>query len=193
LDLTYILPWGDVGEQWGQSDIPLRPLMPSHPAFTVASDIMQNRESFSGRELLPEWMGPAEKASNLGKYLWRQAAPSLLGSWSSDKLMAAFSGELDRMGRPRAKWEAVLDTMLGLKIRSIKYSEEAAKRLREHSRQLNDMRYRHLRELAEMERNGADPEAIEQKIGSYQRHLNRIYDRIKARVGVQAADQNEGE
>jgi hypothetical protein len=48
-----------------------------------------------------------------------------------------------------------------------------------------------VRELAEMERNGADPEAIKQKIRSYQRHLHRIYNLIKTRVGVQAADPVE--
>ena len=181
LDLTYLLPWGDVGEQWGQSDFTFRPLMPSHPLFTVASDLYHNREGFSGMELMPDWMDPWEKAKALGGYLWRQAMPSLFGSYSSDKLVSAFSGGLDRQGRPRSKWEALLDTMLGLKVRSIDYNEEAVKRMREHQRQLQDMRSAYSRELLEMERNGVAPEKIQERLEEYQRNVGRIVERIKER------------
>jgi hypothetical protein len=89
--------------------------MPSHPLYTVVGDIAHNQQSFSGQELVPEWMTPGEKAANLGLYLWRQAMPSLLGSWSYDKLAWRLSAVSLMTGWavPRAKWEAVLDAVLG--------------------------------------------------------------------------------
>lgn len=182
LDLTYLLPWGDIGEQWGQSDITFRPLLPSHPLFNIASDLYQNQEGFSGKKLISDWQTPGQKAETLTGYLWRQAMPSLAGSWSWDKLQAAFSGELDRLGRPRSKWEAVLDTIFGLKIRSIDYNQEAVKRMRGYQRQVQDMRFGYSRELAEMERNGVDPERINEKLQEYQAGLARIMDQVKGRL-----------
>ena len=79
----------------------------------------------------PEVMG------KIGTQVWRQLAPSLAGSYSYNKLMAAINGERDWALRERSVPEAMFDTLLGLKIRSIDYTEELEKRLRDISKETN--------------------------------------------------------
>lgn len=143
LDLSFILPWGDVAEQWGQSHLTGRPFLPSHPLYVVSAEIAFNEVLFTGQPLTVKGVDEGmDYAKKIGTQIWRQAAPSLVGSYSYNKLMAAIYGEKDWALRDRSIGEAVFDVFLGLKIRSIDYNEEHARRIRELNKNIMEIRTR---------------------------------------------------
>ncbi len=130
LDLSYILPWGDIAEQWGQSHLVGRPFLPSHPAYTAIAEIAFNEIMFTGQDLTNKDLDEgADYWKKIGTQIWRQAMPSLAGSYSYNKLMAAMKDEKDWAGRERSVEEAVFDVFFGLKIRSIDYHEALKNRV----------------------------------------------------------------
>lgn len=140
LDLSFILPWGDVAEQWGQSKFAGRPFLPSHPLWITIAEIGFNEVMFTGQELtIKDIDEGSEYWKKIGTQIWRQAAPSLAGSYSFNKLMAAIKGEKDWALRERSVPEAIFDVFLGLKIRSIDYTEERAKKLRYYRKKIDEI------------------------------------------------------
>ena len=147
LDLSYILPWGDVAEQWGQSHLVGRPFLPTHPAWVVLGEIAFNEILFTGRDLTIEDLDEgSDYWKKIGTQLWRQAVPSLAGSYSYNKIMSAMKSERDWRGRERSIEEAVFDVFFGLKIRSIDYYEELDRRINELDRHKNELRKRFRRD-----------------------------------------------
>ena len=131
LDLSFILPWGDIAEQWGQSHLVGRPFLPSHPFYISVAEVAFNEILFTGQELTAKDIDVgSEYWKKIGKQFWRQAVPSLAGSYSYNKLMAAYKGEVDWAMRDRSLTEAVFDTFFGLKVRSIDYTESRGRRLK---------------------------------------------------------------
>jgi hypothetical protein len=51
LDLSYIMPFGNMAEDWGQSRIPFSEILPSCPAYTVLAQIQSNRDLFTGKDI----------------------------------------------------------------------------------------------------------------------------------------------
>jgi len=130
LDLSFILPWGDVAEQWGQSHLVGRPFLPNHPLYTVIAEVAFNEVLFTGEKLTEKDLDTgSEYIKRIGTEIWRQAMPSLAGSYSYNKFVSAFYGELDWMRRERSIGEAVFDVFFGLKIRSIDFDVQHARRI----------------------------------------------------------------
>jgi len=151
LDLSYILPWGDIAEQWGQSSMVGRPFLPTHPLWISVGEIAFNRVLFTGQDLtIKDLDEGADYWKKIGTEIWRQAVPSLGGGYGFSKLMAAAIGEKDWAGRERSVPEAIFDTLLGVKIRSIDYRESYERRMRKYQqligaeRQVYANEYRHL-------------------------------------------------
>lgn len=69
--------------------------------------------------------------------------PSLLGSYSYNKLMSAMHGEKDWAMRERSVGEAVFDVFFGLKIRSIDYNEVHARRIKDLKGKISEIRKRY--------------------------------------------------
>lgn len=131
LDMSFILPWGDVAEQWGQSHLVGRPFLPNHPLYVSVGEVAFNEILFTGQELTSEGLDEGwDYWGKIAKQIWRQAAPSLAGSYSYNKLMTAYTGERDWALRDRSLSEAVFDVFFGLKVRSIDYNEEHARRIK---------------------------------------------------------------
>lgn len=175
LDLSYILPWGDIGEQWGQTNIGGRPILPNHPLWMTAAETMLNKSAFTGRQIWNKADPLKTKAGKIAGHFWRQVFPTWLGipgnkelqGWSFHKMGAAVRGDLDRMGRPREKWEAVLDTILGLKLRSISRPEEMVKRLNEIDREARPVIGEFVNRIAELQRNNRPAEDVQKIVKEY--------------------------
>ena len=147
LDLSYILPWGDVAEQWGQSHLVGRPFLPTHPLWVVIAEIGFNEILFTGQDLtIKDLDEGSDYWKKIGTQLWRQAMPSLAGSYSYNKIMSAMKGERDWAGRDRSIEEAIFDVFFGLKIRSIDYYEELDRRISELERHKNELKKRFRRD-----------------------------------------------
>ncbi|NNF99489.1 MAG: hypothetical protein HKM93_08935 [Desulfobacteraceae bacterium] len=124
LDMSYILPYGNVGEKWGQSALPLSDLLPSNPLFGVAAAMMTNKDSFTGRPIYSEIMdGAGRIAAKYLDYAWKEAVPSLApGGHGFNKLKTGirntFMGKdvRDWADRPIEFSTAVLSSILGIKL-----------------------------------------------------------------------------
>jgi hypothetical protein len=138
------LPWGDVAEQWGQSHFVGRPFLPSHPLLIAGGEIAFNEILFTGQKLTVKDLDEGlDYWKKIGTQLWRQAMPSLLGSYSYNKLMSAMHGEKDWAMRERSVGEAVFDVFFGLKIRSIDYNEVHARRIKDLKGKISEIRKRY--------------------------------------------------
>lgn len=183
LDLSYILPWGDVAEQWGQSRVGFRTLLPNNPLFIVPAEIGMNRVMFTGRDLTDNDLDQGgEYALEIGKHIWRQAMPSLAGSWSYNKLMAAYYGDTDWAGRERSMTEAIFDVALGIKIRSIAYNEERGKRMRDLRDKIGDARRRFSSDYRRITLTQQNRPGHEERVKKLYDRLYRDIDRLTEKI-----------
>jgi hypothetical protein len=179
LDLSYILPWGDIGEMWGQSRIAAVPraFLPSHPLYITVAEVGFDEVMFTGEELNKEWYTKTDYAKALGKEVWRQAMPLLAGSYSWNKLMAAARGEKDWAGRERDLPEAVFDVFFGLKLRSIDYSEQLEWRLKEKRDAIRELEYDFAREYRYIHMQAPSDDIKEQR-----RRQAELYNKFNERA-----------
>lgn len=125
LDLSYILPYGNAGEKWGQSALPLSDIMPSSPVFQTLAAVLSNREPFTGRDIYNPYLdGAKEIMEKYLKYAWMEAAPSLApGGYGWNKLSTGLKNalrddaqETDWADRPIELSTAILSSLLGIKL-----------------------------------------------------------------------------
>jgi hypothetical protein len=129
LDLTYILPWGDVGET-GATGIPrMLPVIGS--PISPFIDVMWNKSIFTGREIYKtDGHGtvidsPKVVTEKISQYLYRAMAPALApGGYSYSKLIGAALGKKDYAGRLRSLPAAVGSSFFGLKVQPFNIDEE---------------------------------------------------------------------
>lgn len=134
LDLSYILPWGDVGEQGGLGGLP--------PAFTpggaflrpAAEALLMNKSLYKGSQpnakfdpkkaqIYLESDTPGQKATKKADYLYKAVMPAFAppvpgvskGGYALEKLSAAIQNKPDYFGRTRSLPTALADIFLGLK------------------------------------------------------------------------------
>ena len=124
LDLSYILPYGNIAEKWGQSALPLGDLLPSSPVFQMAAAILTNKEPFTGKPVYNEILDGAGAVT--AKYLdliWKEAVPSLApGGFGWNKLMTGIQNSFmggdvrDWADRPIEFSTAVMSSIFGIKM-----------------------------------------------------------------------------
>ena len=154
LDLTYILPWGDIGETGGLGrelveKIPFvrrvagltrqLPLAGS-PLVQAFAEIGLNKSSFTDKEIYHPWESKAEVFKKVSLYLWRQVAPSLApGGYGETRLRKAITQEPDYMGRTTSVPAAAASALLGLKITPIDPRLQRIYRRAEKERTIRDI------------------------------------------------------
>lgn len=130
-DLSYTLPFGDLGEQWGQSGLPLGKILPQNPFMVTVGAWLLNRHPFTGKDIhTPELdRAFAEGASRYwSKHLllaWQQLThPLAPGGTNFNKLKTGFQNSFmgkdvrDWADRPVSFQNAVLSTLMGVKLSS---------------------------------------------------------------------------
>lgn len=119
MDVRRWVPLGDIVD-FGQqnSAIPIPPmLMPGGPAVMIG-EVVANRSLFTNRDITMQTDTLAEKYGKVSDYLWKSAmpnAPWVPGSYSSEGILKAGSGEVDAFGRERSLGQAALSAA-GLKV-----------------------------------------------------------------------------
>jgi hypothetical protein len=143
LDLSYILPWGDFNESWGQMDIGYRVMMPNHPVLNFFSNVRANENVFLHQELSPTYNEGGETMIALLKHAYEEFAPNnpmIPGTYRWNKVMGAILGDEDWRGRDYSVGYALADVAIGLKFRTIDPSEEKRWRATELGEEIKAIR-----------------------------------------------------
>lgn len=134
LDVSRIFPGGDLGDFHNNlGGVPLPAwLTPNNPVLTSLTGFLQNRDSFTGKDIVNAKLDTGgEKSAKWGEYAWRQFAPAIAPfNYHFDRTMNAlanatdttinvglkeYSG-VDRMGQPVQPKYAAMQTF-GIKVR----------------------------------------------------------------------------
>jgi hypothetical protein len=134
LDVSRIFPGGDLGDFHNNlGGVPLPAwLTPNNPVLTSLTAFLQNKDSFTGKEIVSAKLDTGgEKSAKWGEYAWRQFAPAIAPfNYHFDRTMNAvanatgttidlglkeYSG-VDKMGQPVQPKYAAMQTF-GIKVR----------------------------------------------------------------------------
>ena len=130
LNLTYILPWGDIGESGSFAGIPgaLQPL--SQPFPKELWQQAANRDTFFDRQIVPDeelagkstWDQIKTQAKLRGKHLGQTLAPTPV--LDVIKGVQSLQGKPDYRGRIRKPVVVTADALLGVKMYPVDYAEQ---------------------------------------------------------------------
>jgi hypothetical protein len=130
LNLTYILPWGDIAEGGDWMGIPgsLRPM--SHPVTNELAQQIMNWDAFKKDNIVREEdtagrskLGAlGEEARLRGKHAFQTFAPTLAGDVV--KGIESLKRQPDYRGRMRAPGIVAADALAGVKIYPVDYDEQ---------------------------------------------------------------------
>ncbi len=125
MDLTYILPWGDVGEQGATG------ILQGTPGYAgplrVVAELMLNTSGFTGQEIYNEHDSLKDRTQKISDYLYKFAAPSLApgipgvtgGGYGFERLWRSGLGVIepseDYFGRVSSPGTAIASAILGMK------------------------------------------------------------------------------
>jgi len=131
-DISYLVPWGDVTDEWGQLDVGFKAILPNNPIWNYVGDVMHNEDTFLGRQLVLDHDTDGEKYLKLVAHAWKQVAPGIIAPDKWAKLGKAWRGETDRQGRQKySVAQAAFDVFLGLKLRKMDMMEQQGYRVME--------------------------------------------------------------
>lgn len=149
LDLSYILPWGDVGEQGGMFGLP--PAAPPAGPLKAVLEAGMNKNQFTGQQIYdPETDTRGEKVAKVTDFLGKTLAPSWMpgfdsmnspfkGGYSFQKMKAALKKRPDYFGRVRPMSAAIADTVFGIKASPVSPSEKLTFEMVNKKRALDDL------------------------------------------------------
>jgi hypothetical protein len=143
LDLTYILPWGDVGETGSTGILSGTPGY-AGPLRAVA-EVMLNTSGFTGEDIYGEHDTLKEKVQKISDYLYKFAAPSLApGGYGFERLWASGmgirEGKGDYFGRVNSPGSAVASAILGMKTNPLSPQIELFFRKKDFQDGLDDLK-----------------------------------------------------
>ena len=183
LDMTWISPWGDIGE-WGKGNlgrnlgrmgIPFpRFLEPSNPFLHFGAAALTGRDPFTGFELYKAGAGFEDRAPGAGKQLFNTAHHNTLryamrvwlpqisppAGFAQEKLRRAFSSDVAADPWVPDKYMATASEIFGVKVRPFDPLMTHASKARRIKRKIDSIRNFEIRDLA---RRGAPPEAYQLK------------------------------
>jgi hypothetical protein len=139
-DMTYTMPWGDIGEMDAISGLP-RVLMAGGMVMPLIEAGLFNKSRFTGQEIynddIDSWL---EKRAKQAGYVARAAVPSLFpGGYAASRLASSFKGEPNIRGQVQPPALAVGQTIFGLKTVPVDVPIEEAQRAREFKRTLGEI------------------------------------------------------
>ena len=132
-DMTYIFPWGDIGELSQQGLLRIL----QNPAFTLASQLAQN-QNFFGQPIWHNWESPQVKTFKVFNHIWRQMTPA----WSPDLALGTnpeLKGGFDWNNITRAVKQdtedaptmgQALSSTFGFKLKAMEPKREHRKRIK---------------------------------------------------------------
>lgn len=157
LDLRYIMPFNvlemsDTDGVFTQMGIPAG-MQPSNPFTTIVGDLVRNKSSFTGREVIPKGASRWEAYMAATDYIQKQILPSFAlgiptmtegklnwGGYSAQRLINSISKRGDALtGEPQSIPSALSHTVLGLKNIPVDISQEIMFRKLEYKNKKRDL------------------------------------------------------
>lgn len=180
LDLTFLSPFGDIGEtsvrssrgefqrafieSWG---------LGGNPLLNILQLYKTGRNTYLDREIYDILDKPEDVQLKLAKESFRQLAPSMFGYNLPHLAQAAF-GKQGTLGERRSVLREVL-SLFGLK--SVPFSESMLRT--ETIMEIKDLQKAYLRRVYKMAREGKSDEDIEKVTKEYRKRIEEIYERSK--------------
>jgi len=174
MDLTYIWPWGDIGEMAQQGWTRFL----QNPVLQLYAQLSQNKD-YSGKPIWHEWEEPMAKGLKFFKHIYSQLMPTgVPGGVDWNTIYNAMSGELQKKEALNTK-QAFLQAFAGMKIRPI-VEEERHKKMKGLERQQKaEMRTEMRRQLRET----TSPEKRSKARKEYRENLKRLYGPKESLIG----------
>jgi hypothetical protein len=187
LDLSYILPWGDMNSE-GEGALSWAPSwsLPNFPVFTSFASMMYNQELFTGQPIVLDTDTGYEKLKKVGEHLYNQLAPAAISTHKANKLVKAFRGDFDTMrDQPEEPLLAVMDVALGIKLRNVDYLEETMWRSKDLQEKQNTLRNDTASKYRALTRKNLSQEEFSEQMQEITetalRKQNNIVDEMKSR------------
>lgn len=183
LDMAYILPYGNLGEEWGQSNLPMADVMPSLPWAKTLTAIMTNRDPFTGRDIYNKVLDSSGRILQKQlEYVWRDMMPSMApGGYGLNKLKTGIENALrddpeeqiqDWAGRPQSLGTAIMSSLLGIKLNPANQGKLDQVKAMEKQRMISEFQ----KERRSLERRKSQKRITESE---YQRELTYLDDVLK--------------
>jgi len=187
LDLTYILPWGDIGEGGSipsaiaktiQGSPDLRDFLPLLTPFgQTAAELGLNRSAFTQRDIVPEGETAGKAWEERARYVGRQILPSWVPAalYPSGQLHRTITGKVSRTGEPpQPLRQSIPGTFLGLRTVPLDVRRERAFRASELQRAVLDIQ----RRIASVATDQSIPsDAKRRRLEAYRRELQELIRR----------------
>lgn len=131
LNLTYITPWGDIGEGGGFGPIPGGIMPFSQPFIKEPTQLISNWDWFWQDQIVKEedvaGKKPVDRYLTIAKIAGKHIGQALSPTPGLDivKGIAALRGKPDYRGRERPKKVVAADVFLGVKMYPVDYAEQA--------------------------------------------------------------------
>ena len=178
--MTRVLPGGGMAEM-DTNQLGLPEWMMVTGPILVAAEVLLNRISYTGQDIVDEVDTGMEKAQKRMTYLWRAAMPNLPfmpKSWNWEMLSRAFGDELDMFGREFSPGLA-LARQVGPRLYPFDVEAEKARRMMEINRDIRHYRAK-LRELQrDKGRNRIGDDAYKKGVKRIQKGMRRLADKAK--------------
>jgi hypothetical protein len=191
LDMGYILPYGEISQEWGQSPLPsiVTPAMPKHPMLDFFAALSTNKDPFTGR---PIYYEHADTATDVTKkyldYVWKQAMPSMApGGYSFNKIKTGLKNAFrppdekitDWADRPRDLKTALLHSLLGIKLNPVD-EEQLRKNLSyERSQAKREFGKKEAKLQRQMKRNEISRKEYREKLRDLQRQKQEVLKSLR--------------
>jgi len=191
LNLTYMMPWGDIGEAGGAFGIP-GALMPFTQPFTKEPvQQIANFDTYWQQPIVPEaetaGLGKLEQLAVGGKERLGHLAQTMAPSAVMDigKFKDLFSGKPDYKGRTRSGVSVALDTLAGVKTYPVDYLEQFERQVMKlhpksgfQAREIKSKIKSALRKRAAIEDLGKNTDYYDKKIEAYYKQLQGLADQV---------------
>lgn len=137
LNLTYILPWGDIGESGSFAGIPGSLIPMSQPFVKESWQQIANYDSFWDKPIVAkeDLVGKSltgkikTQAENRAQHLLQTMAPTPV--LDIQKGAASLKGKPDYRGRERPSGAVVADAVFGIKLYPVDYIEQMVRKINE--------------------------------------------------------------
>lgn len=186
LDVTRWMPLGDIFEVRGESSnvLPLPGFIYPSGVIMLASEAFANRSFFSGRDIWQSTDTAAEMSSKLFNHIYKGMAPNfpvLPGTYSFDKIEAAYSGKIDMMGREYSIGQA-LASSIGVKLNSYDTDMLRFQAVMDAESQIMEIRGNMRRTAREYGRNGMTKDELNDKLEGEGDKLRGVAEGLQERV-----------